>query len=163
HLTFSSRGVFRMSTPGFSTTIDHWLERYRVGDPTARNELLRHSRERLRLLTRRMLRRLPGVHQFEETSDVLQRLFVLLDGTLSAVESPSSRDFFRLAARHIRNLLIDLSRSLFGPRGPGTNQVPLGSVGETILDGVACAPGEDAYQMALWTEFHNRIAELPEE
>src|SRR5262245_42091642 len=104
-----------MSLLAPSTTIDHWLERHRAGDPAARNELLRHARERLRLLTHRMLRRFPGVHQYEETSDVLQRLLLRLDRAWSAIDVPSSRDFLCLAAHHLRNLLIDLSRGLFGP------------------------------------------------
>ena len=55
-----------------------WLDRLRAGDPAARNELIRHSRDRLRLLTRQMLRRFPGVRQWEETSDVLQNVLVRL-------------------------------------------------------------------------------------
>jgi RNA polymerase sigma factor (sigma-70 family) len=151
-----------MSLLESSTTIDYWLERHRARDPAARNELLRHSRERLRLLTRRMLRRFPGVRQLEETSDVLQGLMVRLDRALSTVEVPSSRDFLRLAARHIRNALIDLSRHHFGPNGLGTHQVPPGSAGEEVFERDACG-GDEAHQMALWTEFHQRIAQLPEE
>src|SRR5262245_54185026 len=109
-----------------STTIEHWLQRQRAGDPAARNELLRHSRERLRLLTRQMFRGFRHVHQFEETSDVVQNVLLRLDRALSAVDVPSSRDFFRLAASHIRHALLDLARrySRQAPPGPGGEEAP---------------------------------------
>jgi serine/threonine protein kinase/DNA-directed RNA polymerase specialized sigma24 family protein len=145
-----------------STTIDYWLERQRAGDPAARNELLRHARDRLRLLTRQMFRRFEGVRQFEETSDVLQDVLLRLDRALRAVDVPSSRDFLCLAAGQIRRALIDLSRRYFGPNGSGANQAPPGSVGEEALERHASGNADDPCRLALWTEFHRRIAGLPE-
>src|SRR5262245_18244755 len=116
-----------MASPESSSTIEHWLERLRAGDPAARNELLRHSQERLRLLTRRMLRRFPGVHQFGETSDVVPDVLLRLHRALNAVDIPSARDFLCLAACLIRRALLDFSRHYFGPKGLGANQAPPGS------------------------------------
>jgi RNA polymerase sigma factor (sigma-70 family) len=152
-----------MTLLGPSTTIEYWLGRHRAGDPAARNELLRHSRERLRLLTRQMFRRFPGVRQFEETSDVLQQAQIRLDRALSAVDVPSSRDFLCLAAHHVRCALTDLSRHYFGPNGPGANQVPPGCVSEEALDRHGAGNADDPFGLVLWTEFHRRIAALPEE
>jgi RNA polymerase sigma factor (sigma-70 family) len=146
-----------------STTIEYWLERHRAGETAARSELLRHSRERLRLLTRQMFRRYQRVRQLEETSDVLQEVLIRLDRALSAKEVPSSRDFLCLAASHIRHTLIDLSRHYYGPRGLGANQVPPGPVGEAALERPGPGGADDPFQLAQWTEFHRRIAELPEE
>jgi RNA polymerase sigma factor (sigma-70 family) len=139
-----------------STTIDYWLERQRAGDPSARNELLRYSRERLQLLTRQMFRGFPRVHQFEETSDVMQNVLLRLDRALGAVDVPSSRDFFCLAAHHIRLALLDLARRYSG-------QAPPGPGGEEALDPPGPGREDDPQQLALWTEFHRRIGELPEE
>lgn len=146
-----------------STTIEYWLQRLRAGDPAARNELLRHSRDRLRALTRRMFRRYSGVRRFEETSDVLQEVLFRLDQALRAVDVPSSRDFLCLAACHIRWALIGLSRHYFGPNGLGANQAAPGSVGEERLNLHPSGGEDDPYQLALWAEFHRRIGELPEE
>jgi RNA polymerase sigma factor (sigma-70 family) len=146
-----------------STTIDYWLQRDRAGDPAARAELLRYSRERLRLLTRRMFRRYPGVHQFEETSDVVQDVLLRLDRALSALDVPSSRDLLCLAAFHVRRALIDLARHYFGPRGLGANQMPPGAVGEGALDREGAGSGDDPARLAQWAEFHTRIADLPED
>ena len=146
-----------------STTIEYWLERHRAGDPDARNQLLHHSRERLRLLTRRMFRRFPGVHQFEETSDVLQNVLVRLERALRAVDVPSSRDFLCLAAHHIRHALLDLSRHYFGPNGVAAHERPPGSVGKEVLDRPDPGNADDPFRLAVWTEFHRRLAELPEE
>jgi RNA polymerase sigma-70 factor (ECF subfamily) len=146
-----------------STTIEYWLECHRAGDPAARNEVLRHSRERLRRLTQQMFRAFPRVHRLEETSDVLQSVMARLDRALCAVDIPSSRDFLCLAARHVRQVLLDLSRHYFGPKGPGANQAPPGSVGEEALERHPAGPDEGPLRLALWTEFHRRIGELPEE
>src|SRR6266851_5039265 len=49
-----------------------WIDRMQAGDPTARNELLRHACERLRRLTRKMLKGFARVKRWELTDDVLQ-------------------------------------------------------------------------------------------
>jgi RNA polymerase sigma-70 factor (ECF subfamily) len=144
-------------------TLQHWLDRLRDGDPAARNELIRHSRDRLKLLTRQMLRRFPGVRQWEESSDVLQNVLVRLDRALQAVAVPSPRDFLRLATTQIRRELIDLARHHFGPEGPGANLVPPGQIapGETPPepeDGSA-----DPKELSRWHDLHCQIAGLDDE
>jgi RNA polymerase sigma factor (sigma-70 family) len=134
------------------TTLQYWLDRLRLGDPAARNELLRHSRDRLRSLTRQMLRRFPGVQQWADTSDVLQNALVRLDRALGEVDLAAPLDFIRLAAKQIRRELIDLSRR----RPP---ELPCA---EPAAEAPS-ADGDDPYQLSLWTEFHSRIAEMPEE
>jgi RNA polymerase sigma-70 factor (ECF subfamily) len=147
--------VIRVATLESSITIDHWLERHRAGDAAARNELLHHCRERLRLLTHQMLRHYPGVRQAEDTSDVVQNVLVRLDRALTAVEVPSSRDLLRLAAALIRRELIDLARHYAGRPLPD----------QDLEEGAALRPVDDKGDplgLAIWTELHGRIAELPE-
>jgi RNA polymerase sigma-70 factor (ECF subfamily) len=145
-----------------STTIEYWLECHRAGDPAARNELLRHSRARLRRLTQQMFRSFRRVRQFEETSDVLQSVMTRLDRALSTVDIPSSRDFLCLAAHHIRQELLTLSRHYFGRRGLGANQVPPGSADAEATERHRSGRDEEPVRLAQWTEFHRRISELPE-
>jgi RNA polymerase sigma-70 factor (ECF subfamily) len=135
-----------------STTLQYWLDRLRQGDPAARNELIRHSRDRLRLLTRQMLRRFPGVRQWEDTSDVLQNVLVRLARALADVNPAAPRDFLRLAATQIRRELIDLSRRR-PPDLPGPQPVAE----------VPSADTDDPYRLSLWTDFHSGIAKLSEE
>jgi RNA polymerase sigma factor (sigma-70 family) len=145
-----------------SSTIDHWLERFRDGDPSARNELLHHSRERLRLLTHQMFRKFARVHRFEETSDVLQYALIRLDRALGAVDVTSSRDFFRLSAFHIRRVLLGLARHYYGPEGIGTHEEPVGSCYEELVH-QRRSQEDDPYQFALWTELHEVMGNLPPE
>src|SRR5216684_798155 len=97
------------------------LDRLRAGDPAAREELLRHSQERLRELTHRMLGRFGGVRRWEETDDVLQRLLMRLDPMLREIEVGTVCDYLRLAATKLRQVLLDLARYYGGPEGLGTN------------------------------------------
>src|SRR5262249_9183568 len=138
--------------PDHSAILPHWLDRLRQGDWAARNALIRHSRDRLRLLTRQMLRRFPGVQRWEDASDILQKALIRLDRALGEVHPAAPRDFLRLAATQIRRELIDLSR-----RRPPDLPVP-----EPVA--AASRPhADDPYQLSLWTEFHSRIAAMPED
>lgn len=140
-----------------------WLDRLHAGDPAARNELIRHSRDRLRLLTRQMLRGFPGVRRWEDTSDVLQNVLLRLDRALQAVEVPSQRDFLRLATALIRRELIDLARHHAGPGGLGANVVPPGKVKSSEKHPEPEDSSANPDQLARWHELHTQIAALEEE
>ena len=111
-----------------------WLDRLREGDPQARNELIRHSQERFRLLTRQMLRGYSGLHQWEATSDVLQNVLMRIDCVLLAIDVATPCDFMRLATLQIRRELIDMTRHDFGPLGVGTHQMPPGQADDAFPD-----------------------------
>jgi RNA polymerase sigma-70 factor (ECF subfamily) len=138
-------------------TLQHWLERHRAGDPAGCNELIRHSQERLRLLTRQMLRRYPGLREWEDTSDVFQGALLRLARALREVAPPSTQEFLCLAAALIRRELIDLSRHHFGPEGNGRHQQPPGDADPDPSDSSG-----DPYKLAVWGEVHGRIAGLDE-
>ena len=91
------------------------------GRPTARQRLIEHSCERLRGLARKMLRRYPKVHRWEQTDDVFVEAVTRLHRALETVRPESPRHFYNLAATQIRRVLIDLSRRYYGPEGIGSH------------------------------------------
>jgi RNA polymerase sigma-70 factor (ECF subfamily) len=61
-----------LSATDSSAAILDWLERLKLGDETARGELILRSQRRLRELVRFLLRHeFPRLRRFEETDDVL--------------------------------------------------------------------------------------------
>ena len=98
-----------------------WLDLMRAGDTTARQRLIEHSCERLRGLARKMLRRYPKVHRWEETDDVFVEAVTRLHRALETVQPESPRHFYNLAATQIRRVLIDLSRRYYGAEGLGSH------------------------------------------
>jgi RNA polymerase sigma factor (sigma-70 family) len=150
-------------TPGTTTLyLEGCLHRLRAGELEAREDLLRHSQERLRLLTKRMLARFPGVQRFEQTDDVLNKVLLRMDHLLDGMDVASVRDYLCLAAANIRRELIDLTRHYYGPQGIGRNQAvaPPGSADGATLSYPAA---DGAISLADWTEFHERVALLPGE
>jgi RNA polymerase sigma factor (sigma-70 family) len=143
--------------------LQHWLDLLRAGDPVARNEVIRYSRDRLKLLTRQMLRNFPGVRHWEETSDVLQNVLVRLDRALQAVPVSSPRDFLRLATAQIRRELIDLARHHFGPAGLGANLLPPGGPQPDTMPSEPQDSGADPNDLEQWHELHCQIAGLDDE
>jgi RNA polymerase sigma-70 factor (ECF subfamily) len=149
--------------PNDSTAqLQHWLDRHAAGDPDAREELIRHSQERLRRLTRQMLRDYPGVRRWEDTSDVFQNVLVRLDRALRETTLATPADLLRFAGALIRRELIDLSRHHFGPEGAAAHHdTPAGGP-----DAARPEPSDrsnDPYQLALWHELHQQIAALSDE
>jgi len=142
-----------------SRTLQLWLDRCRAGDPDAVNELIRHSRDRLRQLTRQMLGQFPSVQAWEETSDVVQASLVRLNAALQddAVRqrARTPRDLLLLAATHIRRQLIDLARGLTGPRGMARHQARPGEF-EQAIDTLGPTT-DDPFSIAAWHDLHQRI------
>ena len=142
------------------------LDKLRGGDEAARDELLGIACERLRRLTRKMIKGYPNVHRWEQTDDVLQGAVLRLRRTLQQVPVETARDFFRLAALHIRRELLDLARHYYGPHGAGARHE---SHGETPAErGRASTPDDppdlthEPVRLAYWSEFHEQIAALPD-
>jgi RNA polymerase sigma-70 factor (ECF subfamily) len=146
-----------------SSSLEFWLDRLRAGDPAARNALILHSYERLRLLTRQMLRSVPGVRQWEQTSDVLHNALIRLDRALQTVEIPSPRDFLRLAATQIRRELLDLAKHHFGPQELGRNVVPPGQLELGDAPPEPADSSADPADLARWHDLHTQIAGLGDE
>src|SRR5262245_330879 len=104
-----------------TTEVQARIDRIRAGDPLAREELLAATCDRLRRLTRKMLKGYPGVRRWEETDDVMQNAVLRLCRALADVTPPTARDYFRLAALQVRRELLDLARHYYGPQGAGAH------------------------------------------
>lgn len=145
--------------------VQAWIDRLRAGDPAAREAVLSCAVDRLRRLTRKMLRDYPGVRRWEQTDDVLHNASLRLYRALAEVTPDSARDFFRLAAVQIRRELIDLARRHAGPRGLGANHASRagdgGSEGGRDLD--PTDQTHDPSHLAEWTEFHLQVESLGDE
>ena len=103
---------------GHTAVLGQWLERLKQGDNAARNEVIQHACQRLEVLTRRMLRHYPRLRRWEQTDDVLQNALLRLHRSLATIQPGSPRQFYGLAATHIRRELVDLFiRHHFGPEG----------------------------------------------
>jgi RNA polymerase sigma-70 factor (ECF subfamily) len=146
--------------------VQNWLARLQAGDQAARNELLGHACERLRRLTRKMLKDFARVRRWEQTDDVLQNALVRLWHALREVTPPTARDFYGLAALQIRRELIDLARQYYGPHGLGTNQESQGAADDSATTPHASFDKADTTHepggLAAWTEFHQRVDTLPQ-
>jgi RNA polymerase sigma-70 factor (ECF subfamily) len=136
-----------------SSEVRHWLTRLGEGDASARDELLACACERLRRLTRKMLRSFPGVRQFEETDDVFHEAVLRLCRALRDWTPTTVRDFFRLAALQIRRELIDMARHYQGREAAGAAEGGWEAAGTT----------DDPLRLAAWAEFHQAIGALPDE
>jgi RNA polymerase sigma factor (sigma-70 family) len=144
--------------------IQRLVDRLRDGDAPARDALIAAASARLERLTRKMLGGFPEVKRWEQTDDVLQNALMRLHRALGSVCPESSLHFYRLAAEQIRRELIDLARRYRGAHGLGANHASVGG-GESGSMGPASPAGSTLEPGALaeWTEFHDRIATLPEE
>ena len=141
-----------------------WLERMRAGDLAARDELLRAVCGRLERLARKMLRRFPNVQRWTETSDVLQSALVRLLRSLGQMEAPASvRDFFALAAEHMRRELLDLARHFASSKGPRAVQMSQLPDFSRTPDFEPAAPAEDPSELERWCAFHDEVEKLPAE
>lgn len=146
------------TAPDSQTPIEGLLEKLRQGDSSARGLLIDHACDRLRRLTRRMLRSYPSVRRWSETDDVLQQAMIRLHRSLSQVFPGDTQAFLGLAATQIRRELIDLARHFDGPQGHAANHHT--DAGEAV-ENYQAAAGEPA-SLCDWTAFHEQVGRLPE-
>jgi RNA polymerase sigma-70 factor (ECF subfamily) len=99
-----------MTDPLHTASLHDMLARFRGGEPTALDDLIRRTGERLKRLARKMLQGFPLVLAREDSEDVVQSALVRLTRSLHEVHPPTTADFFRLAAEHLRRELLDLAR-----------------------------------------------------
>jgi len=138
------------------------LVHLRSGDAQARTRLVELAEGRLRALSATMLHRMPRVQRWEETGDVLGEAATRLFRSLEAVQPDSARHFFRLAATHIRRVLIDMARHYTGPEGLGANHGSVSASRWSALEPHAAAEGEPG-SLEEWTAFHERVAALEDD
>jgi RNA polymerase sigma factor (sigma-70 family) len=143
-----------------------WLDRIRAGDREACDALIRASCGRLERLARRMLRDFTNLRPVADTGDVLNGALLRLVETLRKIDPPppTARDFFFLAACHVRRELLDLARYYRTAKRGGPPPVLLGptdSEGRGIDPADAAAESADALES--WTRFHEAVEQLPAE
>ncbi len=136
-----------------TTQLRHWLERYRTGDATAADALVRATCGRLESLARKMLRGFPHVRCNVETDDVLQSALVRLLRALETMAPASMRDFYNLAAVQMRRELLDLARHFRHTRQAGENGDPA----------EAEQQADDQQDLERWERFHEEVDRLPVE
>jgi len=137
------------------------LDRLRQGDKPARREFLEQVCVRLRRLAAKILfGSFPNLQTRHDIDSVVHETWLRLMQALDKADPPTVADFFRLAAHKIRQVLLDMAdrqrridqRETFLSRGDSQ----FGGRGD---------PGNQTYdgaQLALWTEFHNKVGRLDE-
>lgn len=144
-----------MSDPNFNTAVlQKCLDRWQAGDRAAADDLLRAVSTRLEKLAGKMIRAFPNVRGLADTDDVLQNSLVRLFRTLRSLRPATPRDFFNLAAVHIRRELLDLARRA---RGRDTVPLSLGSTDSPVRQELA-VPAADTDS---WVRFHEAVDQLP--
>ena len=141
------------------------IDRLLNGHEDARDALLDCASERLFNLTRTMLRDFPRVQRWEETDDVFQNAAMRLCSAQKSVKPTTVPEFVRLAALQIRRELLDLARHYYGPEGQGACYAS-NTGGHASQSYVAFDPAQSTYdpgRLAMWSEFHQRVSELPNE
>ncbi len=101
--------------PSVTSVINESLVRFAKGDESALPLLIDTAYNRLLILARGHLNRFPKLRTEEETATVLNQAYTRIENALKEVRPTNVRDFFGLASRHIRWLLLELARH--GKRG----------------------------------------------
>jgi RNA polymerase sigma factor (sigma-70 family) len=146
-----------------TTELLRWVGRMRDGDEAARNRLFRHCSGRVERLTRRMLQDFPRVKPWEDTFDVSQQALMRLEPALRDVQINSTQHFFALAARKIRQVLLDLVRKYCGPEGMAANHASFPGDRSGPAFPEPADPEGDPVTLAQWCDLQERIDQLPEE
>ena len=150
-----------------STRLKHLLDRLRAGDDTARGDVLSHTYERLRQIARRMFHRdFVRLQQAHESGSVAQEAVLCLQKALEKVHPASDVDYYRWAGHVIRRVLLEMCRQL--DRRPVTVPLDGGAGGDgttflSLFEHPAAPTDLDPARLAAWTEFHQKVRELPEE
>lgn len=146
-----------MPDPTFNTLVlQGCLNRMRAGEREAENELMRAVRNRLQKLATRMIRGFPNVRGVADIDDVMQNSMIRLLRTLRRLEPRTPRDFFNLAAVHIRRVLIDLAR-----KTKGKQMVPLNPVGSSDAPRPHEPIAPEVSDNDHWVRFHEAVDQLP--
>lgn len=141
--------------------LQQWVDRMQSGDLTARDELLRCVCRRLERLASKMLKDFPHVARWCDTGDVLQNALMRLLHSLQRMQISSTRDFFNLAAVHLRRELLDLARHF--TRGDYLAYVSPAPGHDSPDDMMAQFPDQQEAQEELetWRLFHEAVERLP--
>jgi RNA polymerase sigma factor (sigma-70 family) len=123
--------------------------------------LLDRACTRLRRLANTMFAgSFPALREQHELDSVVHETWLRLLQALDQVEPPTVADFFRLAAHKVRQVLLDMADR---QRRRAARELP-GLGGDSGPGGLAVAVRTlDPARLALWSEFHAQVANLPED
>jgi RNA polymerase sigma factor (sigma-70 family) len=137
--------------------------RLRQQDPQARREFLELACGRLRRLAAKILYgSFPNLTARHDVDSVVHETWLRLIQAVEKADPPTVEDFFRLAAHKIRQVLLDMAQK---QRRIDQRETLLGT-GEVRLDRADGQVGDQTYdagRLALWTEFHKQVGELPDD
>ena len=140
--------------------LEQLLERLRNGDGAAGSELLALAYERLRLLARKMFRQdFPRLGNLHETDSILHEAVLRLFRALQEVHPPSVHDFLTFSAAQIRRVLLDMARR---QDRRIRNVKELSDSSDPPMAAVPEPAGSDPSHLAQWSEFHEKVRELPD-
>jgi RNA polymerase sigma factor (sigma-70 family) len=139
------------------------IDRILAGDRAARRELLNRACDRLRRLAGRMLNEsFPALRDRHDLDSVVHETWLRLVQTVEKTDPPTVADFFRLAAFKIRQVLLDMS----GKEQKLRQRERLGLSGMSGSSFGTPDAGKQTYdpaRLAAWTDFHEKVAALPEQ
>lgn len=145
--------------------LDDLVNRIRGGDGGAKRVLFERTTDRLKNLTRKMLRGFSSVRRWEETDDVWQNVSMRIWRSFEDVEFESARHFLNLAAMQIRRELLNLAESFRRPSSHAANYAT--PTTREIRDGVPAAepssPTDNLERLNAWTELHRCVENMDEE
>ena len=148
--------------PAPTVQLQQLLDRLRAGDAAAKREFLEQVCQRLRRLAGKILSgSFPALQRRHDVDSVVHETWLRLVQALEKVEPPTVDDFFRLAAHKIRQVLLDMTGR---QRRIDQRETLLGQSGS-----LAASRGEpgtrtyDGERLALWTEFHDKVAGLADD
>jgi RNA polymerase sigma factor (sigma-70 family) len=130
----------------------------RSGDQEARRKFLELACSRLQRLAAKILTgSFPNLRGRHDVDSVVHETWLRLLQALDKISPPTVEDFFRLAAHKIRQVLLDMAEK---QRWTQQRETLLGD--ESVAGAGNSELTYDAGRLALWTEFHERVGQLPE-
>jgi len=155
-----------------TTVLQGFLERAITGDVAARQQLLELTRDRLMRHARHFLHgRYARLEPFAQTDDVVQQLFLkILQNQdrfwVNADGEPvrSLAEFFGHSSAWMRDVLCDQLRKVYGRDDNHPAVLPLdGRPSDTGPQYELSSSTLDGEKVQRWTEFHEAVAQLPDE
>lgn len=133
------------------------IERVRRGDPGARRALLDRASGRLRRLAAHILAgSFADLGPRHDLDSVVHEAWLRLAQALDTTEPASVEHFFHLAAQKVRHVLLDMvdrRRRAQSREALGLDDGSRGPAGQT----------NDPERLSRWTEFHEKVAALPDD
>jgi RNA polymerase sigma factor (sigma-70 family) len=133
--------------------VEALLVRLRQGESGARHKLLMRTYERLRKLAAGLLNRsFPRLRDRHQVESVVHEAWIRLDQALAATHPATPRDFFHFATHKVRQVLLDM---VYRADRRHEEHLSADDSAQPV------DPSADPEQLACWTEFHQRVEQLP--